>query len=161
MKTQIKELQKQNKREIVMGLCKQRSGMGKAMVDMITKELKRRVGGLLGHNIELTLRQCTGTSDIPNGPLVVLCLNMSRIGTNIQDALGGIQTDKNVYVLVLHHTNKENLSSLTPTSLRVTGSELRQLGGIIDMAFSSDSGLYECDLNDNAIDKMTSIMRKY
>ncbi|XP_069116511.1 golgin subfamily A member 6-like protein 25 [Argopecten irradians] len=162
MANQIKELQKQHRKELVLGLCKERSGMGKAMVDMITRELQRRVGGLLdGDNTNLTIKQCTGTSDIPNGPLIVLCLNMSRIGTNIQDALGEIQSDKNVFVMVLHHTSKDNLSSLTPTSLRVTGSELRQLGGIIDMAFSSDSGLYDCDLNNNAIDKITSIMRKY
>ncbi|XP_021378737.1 uncharacterized protein LOC110466519 isoform X2 [Mizuhopecten yessoensis] len=163
MKSQLEVLQKAKRKQIAMGLWKERSGMGKTMVDMITKELMRSVGGQLGRdNIDLTIRPCKTTSDISGSPLLVLCLNMSRIGTNIQDAIEGIQADKtNVFVLVLHHTSMDNLSSLTPTSLRVTGSELRKLGGIIDMAFSSDSGLYECDLNNNAAEKITSIMRKY
>ncbi|OWF38233.1 hypothetical protein KP79_PYT10608 [Mizuhopecten yessoensis] len=162
-KSQLEVLLKAKRKQIVMGLWKERSGMGKTMVDIITKELIRSVGGQLGRdNIDLTIRPCKTTSDISGAPLLVLCLNMSRIGTNIQDAIEGIQADRtNVFVLVLHHTNKDNLSSLTPTSLRVTGSELRKLGGIIDMAFSSDSGLYECDLNNNAAEKITSIMRKY
>ncbi|XP_060081609.1 centromere-associated protein E-like [Ylistrum balloti] len=159
-KSKLKELEKAKKKELVMGLCKERSGIGKTMVDMVTRELKRSVGGLLDRdNIDLSIKPCKGPTDNPNGPLFVLCLHMSRIGTNIQDAMEGIQAAKGVFVLVLHHTSKDNLSSLTPTSLRVSGSEYRQMGGIIDMAFSSDGGLYECELNDNAVEKIASIMK--
>ncbi|XP_069116510.1 uncharacterized protein [Argopecten irradians] len=138
------------------------SGLGKAMVDMVYKELNRKLNGRFdSRNFDFSIVLSEATKDASNRPLFVLCLNMSRVGTNIMDAMEGIKGKRDVYVLVLHHTNKENLSQLTPTGLRVSGSEMRQLGGIIDMAFSSESGLYDCYLNNNAIDKIVTTLNRY
>ncbi|XP_060081610.1 uncharacterized protein LOC132560922 [Ylistrum balloti] len=159
---QLEEKRHPQKKSIVLGLHCDRSGLGKPFIDMVTKELTRGVQDRLDHtNIKLAINFSQTPSEVTSWLKIVLCLNMSRIGTNILDTLKGMKGDRDVIVLVLHHTNKENLSSLTPTSHRVTGSELRQLGGILDMVFCSDSGLYECDVNSNAIDKIASFLRKY
>ncbi|XP_033736422.1 myosin-7-like [Pecten maximus] len=153
---------KSRKKTVVMGLRTEKSGMGKTMVDMVSKELTKRLQTILEReNIIVTVQLCQTPAEVPNGPLVVLCLNMSRVGTNILDALAGIKANHDVLVLVLHNAVKENLSLLTPTSLRVTGNELRQLGGIVDMAFNSDSGVYDCDLNTRSVENIATTLRKY
>ncbi|OWF46411.1 myosin-11-like [Mizuhopecten yessoensis] len=159
--SELKEI-KSKKKSVVMGLRIERSGMGKTMVDMVSKELTKRLHGILEREgIDITIKLCQTPSEVPNGPLVVLCLNMSRVGTNILSALEGITISQDVFVLVLHNTLKDNLSLLTPTGLRISESKLRQLGGIMDMAFSSDSGVYECDFNSSNVDKMATTLRKY
>ncbi|XP_021378723.1 GRIP and coiled-coil domain-containing protein 2-like isoform X3 [Mizuhopecten yessoensis] len=161
LRHQIKELSLPKKKRVVLGLRSEKSGLGKTLVDMVTKELTRRLQQRLDmFSLNLTISFSQTPSEVTNGLQVVLCLNMSRVGTNIADTLKGIKADRDMFVMVLHHTSKENLSSLTPTSHRVTGSELRQLGGILDMVFDSSSGLYECDLNNTAVDKIASILRK-
>ncbi|XP_033734784.1 protein lava lamp-like isoform X2 [Pecten maximus] len=152
----------QRKKSIVMGLHCSRSGLGKPLVEMVVRELTKGVQDRLDRNsTNLAIQFSHTPSEVTCWLKVVLCLNMSGVGTNILDVLKGMKGDRDVFVLVLHHTNKANLSSVTPTSHRITGSELRQLGGILDMAFSSDSGLYNCDLNNNAIDKIASVLKKY
>lgn len=77
---------------VVMGLRSERSGMGKAMVDMVTREVTRHLQQyLVRENISLNIKPCQTPEQVPNGPLVVLCLNMSRVGANIQDALLGLK----------------------------------------------------------------------
>lgn len=150
------------KKDLVMGIRGDRSGMGKTMVDVFTKALTSRLQDRLDReNVTLTTKSCHTAADIPNGPLVVLCLNMSRVGTNIQETLTGITAARDVFVIVLHQTSEDNLSSLTPTSLRVSGSEFRRLGGILDMAFTSDKMLYDCDINNSSVEKLAMILMKY
>ncbi|XP_069116508.1 golgin subfamily A member 6-like protein 25 isoform X2 [Argopecten irradians] len=163
LKDALEESQRLQRKIVVMRLLKTSgSGLGKAMVDMVYKELNRKLNGRFdSRNFDFSIVLSEATKDASNRPLFVLCLNMSRVGTNIMDAMEGIKGKRDVYVLVLHHTNKENLSQLTPTGLRVSGSEMRQLGGIIDMAFSSESGLYDCYLNNNAIDKIVTTLNRY
>ncbi|XP_021378703.1 trichohyalin-like isoform X2 [Mizuhopecten yessoensis] len=166
LQTILRELreaaERAKRKSVVLSIRSEKSGMGKTMVDMVTKEITKRLDSKVDKScMDLTIQPHNASAGAIGGPLVVLCLNMSRIGTNIQDTLKGIKVDKDMIVLVLHHTSKENLSSLTPTSLRVTGSELRQLGGIIDMAFDSNNGLYACDLNTTAIEKLAIILKKY
>ncbi|XP_060081611.1 myosin-J heavy chain-like [Ylistrum balloti] len=158
---QLDALSSPKKKHVVLGLRSERSGLGKSVVDMVTRELTRRLQERLDmRKLNLAVSFSSNPSEVTNGLQIVLCLNMSRVGTNIADTLKGMKADRDVFVMVLHHTSKENLSSLTPTSHRVTGSEIRQLGGIFDMAFSGDGGLYECDLNNSAVEKIASILRK-
>ncbi|XP_069116489.1 interaptin-like [Argopecten irradians] len=158
---QIEELKKPRKKRIVLGLRSERSGLGKSLVDMVTREMTTRLQKRLDvYNLNLVVSFSQISSEVTNGFQIALCLNMSRVGTNIVDSIKGMKVDRDLFVMVLHHTNKENLSSLTPTSHRVTGSEVRQLGGILDMAFSSDSGLYDCDLNNAAMEKIAVILKK-
>ncbi|XP_060085486.1 uncharacterized protein LOC132564889 [Ylistrum balloti] len=163
IKMELEECQRVKRKAVVMTLLRSsRSGLGKTMVDMVIKELTRYLEGRFDSNsTDISIVLCETSTNASKGPLFVLCLNMSRVGTNIQDALEGTKSHRDVYVLVLHHTNKDNLSEMTPTSLRVTGSELRQLGGIIDMAFTSENGLYECGLNNTAVDKIVTALKRY
>ncbi|XP_033734781.1 myosin-2 heavy chain, non muscle-like [Pecten maximus] len=160
-KQQLEVLKKPQRKHVVLGLRSEKSGLGKSLVDMVTKGLTKRLQERLDmSNLNLIVSFSQNPSDVTNGFQIVLCLNMSRVGTNIADSLKGMKVDRDVFVMVLHHTNKENLSALTPTSHRVTGNEVRQLGGILDMAFSSDGGLYECDLNNVAVEKIALILKK-
>ncbi|XP_060082946.1 CAP-Gly domain-containing linker protein 1-like [Ylistrum balloti] len=153
---------KNRRKSVVMGLRVERSGLGKTMIDLVSKELTKRLQKCLEkERIDIDIKLCQTRDDVPHVPLFVLCLNMSRVGTNIREAIEGIKPNRDVYALVLHNTVKENLLLLTPTGHRVTGQDLRQLGGIIDMALTSDSGLYECDLNETAVDKMAAILKRY
>lgn len=162
VKAELEEKRRPKKKVTVMGIRGDRSGMGKTMVDVFTKALTSRLQDRLDReNVTLTTKSCHTAADIPNGPLVVLCLNMSRVGTNIQEILTGITAARDVFVIVLHQTSEDNLSSLTPTSLRVSGSEFRRLGGILDMAFTSDKMLYDCDINNSSVEKLAMILMKY
>ncbi|XP_069116501.1 uncharacterized protein MCAP_0864-like [Argopecten irradians] len=162
LRKQLEVKQELKKKVIVLGLHCDRSGLGKSLVDMVVKELTKGVQDRLDrNNLNITIQFSQTPSEVNGWLKVVLCLNMSRVGTNIADVLRGMKGDRDVFVLVLHHTNKSNLSSLTPTSHRITGSDLRQLGGILDMAFGSESGLYECDLNSSAMDRIASVLKKY
>lgn len=159
---ELEEAKQQKKRDIVLGIRSERSGMGKTMVEMVTRELTEQLKNTLDRqDIRLTVTPCQTSADIPRGMMAVLCLDMSRVGTNIKDALTGIKANRDVFVIVFHHTNKENLSSLTPTSLRITGSELRQLGAIIDMVFSSEGGIYRCDINNTAVENIAKLISRY
>ncbi|XP_033734780.1 early endosome antigen 1-like [Pecten maximus] len=161
MNEEINELRKPAKTDIVLGV-RYGNSIGKTMIEMVTKELSKRLELMIDMTkFSLAVNLFHKGSDTPQGPLVLVCLGISSVGTNIQDTLVGIEVGSDVTVLVLHHTNKENLSSLTPTSLRVTGKEFRKLGAIVDMAFSSESGLYECDLNTAAIAKMAAVLTKF
>ncbi|XP_021351532.1 uveal autoantigen with coiled-coil domains and ankyrin repeats protein-like isoform X2 [Mizuhopecten yessoensis] len=140
VKKELAEAKRPRVKDIVLGIRSERSGMGKTMIEMVNRELSGQLQNILEkENVRLTVKQCAAATDVPKGLMAVLCLDMSRVGTNIKDALAGIKVNRDVFVIVFHHTSKENLSSLTPTSLRITGSEQRQLGAIIDMVFSSDS----------------------
>ncbi|XP_021378779.1 intracellular protein transport protein USO1-like isoform X1 [Mizuhopecten yessoensis] len=162
LRGQLEEMQQPRKKTLVIGLHCNRSGVGKSLVDMVVTELTKGVQDRLDrNNINLTIQFSQTPSEVTSWLQIVLCLNMSRVGTNILDSVKGIKGERDVFVLVLHHTSKNNLSSLTPTNHRVTGSELRQLGGILDIAFCSDSGLYECDVNSNTFDKIASVLTKY
>lgn len=135
--------------------------MGKAMVDMVTRELSSGLKGSLDNvNMDVLIQPYQESSD-ETGVIVVPYLDMSM--TRIQDALKGIKVSKSVILLVLHNTTKENVSSITPTAFRSIGGELRQIGGIIDMAFSTgaDGGLFECSFNTRAIENLATFIKGF
>ncbi|OWF55974.1 hypothetical protein KP79_PYT00149 [Mizuhopecten yessoensis] len=158
----LEESRRFKRKVLVMKLLRtSQSGMGKTMVDMVTKELKRQLGRRPdSRSFDFSIVLHETSTDVSKGPLFVVCLS-SKVGKNIPDALEGPKGGRDVYMIVLHHTTKESLSTLTPNSLRATGSELRQLGGIIDMVFSSDIGLCECDFNITAVDKIITVLKKF
>ncbi|XP_021344950.1 golgin subfamily A member 3-like [Mizuhopecten yessoensis] len=161
IKKVLEDIQPREGRSLVMRLRRgYRSGVGRAMVDMVFKELKGMLEGRFdSENIKFSIvlnSTQTNEATVDDGPSFVLCLN-----TYVQVALGSIKDDRDTYILALHQIDQENLSLLTPTGNSLTGSELQRLGGLLDMAFSSDDGLYECELNKTAVDKIVNLLKQY
>ncbi|XP_033730453.1 uncharacterized protein LOC117319839 [Pecten maximus] len=133
------------------------------MVEMVSKELTRLLDQRFdSRSVDFNVVYSDTSASLSHGVLFALCLNKSNIVTSIQDALQETKGRRDTFVLVMHHTAIENLPHMTPTRTRVARSNIElQLEEIIDMAFSSDNGLYECDLNNVAVDKIESIMKRF
>ncbi|OWF53487.1 uncharacterized protein PFB0765w-like [Mizuhopecten yessoensis] len=151
------------RKSIEIGLRSLRSGMGKTMVDGVTKGLQKLLHDrLLREKIDLHIKPCQTLDDATGGPHFVLCLAKSIIGTKVQ-ALEGIPGNKDTVLIIIYYTEtdtKECLSMSIP-SFRLYGSELRPLGGTIDMLFGGGSGLYDCDVNNSAVERITTFLKKY
>ncbi|XP_060081607.1 trichohyalin-like [Ylistrum balloti] len=156
MKKALEEGQNPERRSLVMRLRRgNRTGIDRTTGDMFLKDLTRNLKERLdSDNIDFSISNTP--SSARNGPVFVLCLN-----TDVQVAQGGIKGNKDTYILALHHIDEENLSLLTPTGDNIPGNDIEKLGGILDMAFSCDNILYECDLNNSAAEKIITILKQY
>lgn len=52
-------------------------------------------------------------------------------------------------VLIFHHKDVHALPKQTSSRV-LTGPEFKSLGGIFDVAFLAEKGIYPCDMNTNA-----------
>ncbi|XP_033736212.1 putative leucine-rich repeat-containing protein DDB_G0290503 isoform X6 [Pecten maximus] len=149
------------KKTIELRLRSARCGMGKTMIDIVTRGMQTLLKDrLVREKIDLHIKPCETLDDDTGGPLFVLCLSRSIIGTKV-NALEGVPGNKDTALIIIHYTDKKESLSLTTVGFRAYGSELRQLGGTIDMAFSRESGLYECDTNNSAVERMTTFLKKF
>ncbi|XP_021353031.1 trichohyalin-like [Mizuhopecten yessoensis] len=97
----------------------------------------------------------TGTT-----PLIILCINASRLGTDVSNATQNIHCDQSVAVVILHHKELHALPS-QPSEKLLVGAQYRQLGAIVDIAFLKTKGLYACDMNEKALDKLTAFISNF
>ncbi|XP_033734791.1 cingulin-like [Pecten maximus] len=158
MKKAFEDSPQAERRSLVMKLRRgNRSGIDRTMVDMVFKELTRTLEGRFNsENIDFSIVLSNTSTNTVNGPSFVLILN-----TYVQTALQGIKGNRSTYILALHHIDQENISLMTPSRDNLTGNALQNLGGILDMAFSTDNELYECDINNSAVDKIVTLLKQY
>ncbi|XP_033752469.1 WEB family protein At4g27595, chloroplastic-like [Pecten maximus] len=125
-------------------------------------ELKRMLGfhwEALG--IEATVDQCLDPRTHPaSTPLIVLCINASRLGTDVSNALQHINCEPSVAVVILHHKEMHALPS-QPSDKLLVGAQYRQIGAIVDIAFLKAKGMYACDMNERALDKLTNFIGSF
>ena len=69
-------------------------------------------------------------------------------------------SNKDVALLVLHHKEAHALPSQTSDKI-LTGSDFSHLGTIIDLAFLSQRGIYECEMNTVGIERVVSFLLQY
>ncbi|XP_060072717.1 uncharacterized protein LOC132552556 [Ylistrum balloti] len=93
----------------------------------------------------------------PSSPLIVLCMNASRLGTDVSNAIHNIRCDHSVAVVILHHKEIHALPSQQSEKLLV-GGQYRDLGAIVDIAFLKSKGMYPCDMNEHALNKLTTFI---
>lgn len=67
---------------------------------------------------------------------------------------------KDVALLVFHHKEAHALPSQTSDKI-LTGADFSGLGSIIDLAFLSQRGIYECDMNNVGIERVASFLLQY
>ncbi|XP_041353169.1 uncharacterized protein LOC121371385 [Gigantopelta aegis] len=93
-------------------------------------------------------------------PAILLCINVSRVGTDVANALKDMKADYNVAVVVLHHKDIHVLPKLSSVK-SLTGQEFQNLGTIVDMAFWKEKGLHQCDMNQQAIQKLSDFLKMF
>lgn len=121
------------------------------MITNLLAALKGKLVDQIGverHRLQFIV--CHDESDVDYDlPLIVLCINASRLGTDTLTALQNIKVSSKVSMLIVHHRDTHALPN-QPSCRVLTGSEYKPLGGIFDIAFLAEKGIYPCDMNRNA-----------
>ncbi|XP_053389412.1 uncharacterized protein LOC128552407 [Mercenaria mercenaria] len=108
---------------------------------------------------ELQFIVCQNELDVnPELPLLVFCISASRLGTDASTVLQNLNVSAKVSVLIFHHKDIHALPNQSSERV-LTGPEFKALGGIFDIAFLSDKGIYPCDMNQTAAVGIESFLR--
>uniref|UniRef100_K1P0Y5 Uncharacterized protein n=1 Tax=Magallana gigas TaxID=29159 RepID=K1P0Y5_MAGGI len=152
-----RDLEQRSRKEIGVGF---HTTVAPSMSSLILGGLTSRLTDrLAGEKVDLVRQAYSGGSDV-NFPLLVVCVNVSRIGADAKEALKGIPKAKDVALLVFHHKEAHALPSQTSDKI-LTGADFSGLGSIIDLAFLSQRGIYECDMNNVGIERVASFLLQY
>ncbi|XP_060590935.1 uncharacterized protein LOC132745935 [Ruditapes philippinarum] len=102
-------------------------------------------------NKDLDVVTCETSYQIqPDQPLLILCTSSSRLGTDALNAIQGVLQKENTVLLIFHHKDVHALPNQTSDRV-LTGPDFKTLRGIYDLAFLSEKGIYECNMNSLAI----------
>lgn len=152
-----RDLEHRSRKEIAVGF---HTTVAPSMSSLILGGLTSRLTDrLAGEKVDLVRQAYSGGPDV-NFPLLVVCVNVSRIGADAKEALKGIPKAKDVALLVFHHKEAHALPSQTSDKI-LTGADFSGLGSIIDLAFLSQRGIYECDMNNVGIERVASFLLQY
>lgn len=152
-----RDLEQRSRKEIGVGF---HTTVAPSMSSLILGGLTSRLTDrLAGEKVDLVRQAYSGGPDV-NFPLLVVCVNVSRIGADAKEALKGIPKAKDVALLVFHHKEAHALPSQTSDKI-LTGADFSGLGSIIDLAFLSQRGIYECDMNTVGIERVASFLLQY
>ncbi|XP_056021771.1 myosin-6-like isoform X1 [Ostrea edulis] len=155
-----RHIEKISRKEIAVGFSTTLApSMSTLLLDGLMTQLTQR---LTVEGVDLVRRPFYGNTDF-NCPLLAICVNVSRIGADAKEALKGVVkvgNQKDVVLLVFHHKEAHALPSQSSDRL-LTGAEFSNLGTIIDLAFLSQRGIYECDMNMMGIERIVSFLLQY
>ncbi|KAL4237639.1 hypothetical protein ACF0H5_002353 [Mactra antiquata] len=96
----------------------------------------------------------------PDVPLLIMCLNSSRLGTDALRAIKGISDSKRTALIVVQYKEAHALSSSLSKQI-LSETEFKTLGGIFDIAYTKDQGLYACEMNTQAITDIISFIKQF
>ncbi|XP_053404071.1 uncharacterized protein LOC128558521 [Mercenaria mercenaria] len=94
----------------------------------------------------------------PSKMLIVLSIIASRVGTDAANAIKGIENPENTALLLFHIKESHALTKQASTSV-LTDQTFKALGGIFDMAFVNGKGIYQCEMNDIALEGVCTFIR--
>lgn len=115
----------------------------------VVEELSSLLYGTLCKH-KLTLVHCKKESDVQlDIPLLVLCMNTSRLGVDIQVSLQDITDLRKTALLIFHHKDIHNLP-VNPSEKALKGPKYQDLSCIVDFAFQKGKGIYKCDMNEQS-----------
>ncbi|XP_060598663.1 uncharacterized protein LOC132752366 [Ruditapes philippinarum] len=137
--------------------CQKRNDQVGFVIQEIVAQLNAK--GKFGAK-KLAFITCENSTDIlPTLPLLVLCINASRIGTDAAKSIEGITKPQNSALIVLHYKDEHALPE--QSSDRVLGEpEFKSLAGIFDIGFQSGKGIYNCDRNTNAVTGLVQFIQQ-
>lgn len=102
------------------------------------------------------------TDIIPNMASLIVCINASRLGSDVASALEGLTLNKCQGLVILHHKDTHALPNQPSERLLTSSSsDLKKLGGIFDMAFLSGKGIYTCDMNNRAVSELVTFIKAF
>lgn len=90
--------------------------------------------------------------------LLLFCPVVSRVGTDISNALENISAARRIILIVMHHIPNENLPLHTDSRGQVQSSSVL---GFVDCRFSQASGLYSSEMNAKAALSAASMIQKH
>ncbi|XP_060580259.1 uncharacterized protein LOC132737042 [Ruditapes philippinarum] len=134
-----------------------RGGLIAEVEEDLKKVLKTR---LEDGKTELKFITCNSSSEVNNSlPTLLIAICASRIGTDAANAIQGLDTNFNrrILLLIFHHKDIHALPSQASERV-LTAPEFKSLGGIHDMAFLTQKGIYDCEMNEKSITTVTSFI---
>ncbi|XP_015207956.1 uncharacterized protein [Lepisosteus oculatus] len=119
---------------------------------------KAFVSKLSQHLTNFAIRVLTkGYENTSGNAVLVFCPVHSRVGADIEEATKKIPTNKNAVLVVMHHTHDPN-RVLSESSRLVNRTNIVET---VDCLFHETVGLLECEVNTQAIVKVSSALQKY
>ncbi|VDI11094.1 Hypothetical predicted protein [Mytilus galloprovincialis] len=91
-------------------------------------------------------------------PLIVICINASRLGTDVNQALSHVNRSRTIAVVVLHHKEYHALPR-QPSEKMLIGSDYKHIGAIVDIAYLTTKGVYPCDMNEKSLDRLVNFIK--
>ncbi|XP_035698609.1 uncharacterized protein LOC118431475 [Branchiostoma floridae] len=115
-------------------------------------KLNERLGK---NNVAMETRPWQPSPRIISEPTLVFCLNASRLGTDVDNALRGTEGN-NIVLIVMHHRPPHNarISVQSRSVLREGNTKL-----IVDALFFEREGMYDCDVNTEAVKDLASYLQ--
>lgn len=159
LKAVQEELDNMKRRKVipVQLYCQKRSDLINNIEERLAALLQK---SFISKRLELEFLKCSRLSEIqPQYPLLVVCITVSRIGTDVANALHGLPLSSNMAVTIFHHKDEHALPSQLSERV-LTGKELRGIGGIFDMAYFSHKGIYPCEMNSNSADSLVTFIKR-
>lgn len=95
-----------------------------------------------------------------NKPLIVLCINASRLGTDVEQALQQVTCSRSVVVAVIHHKEYHALPPQASEKL-LHSEKIRELYAVVDIAFLTNKGMYTCDMNNKSLEQLTNFICEF
>ncbi|XP_045210302.2 uncharacterized protein LOC123561765 isoform X2 [Mercenaria mercenaria] len=88
-------------------------------------------------------------------PLLILCQSTSRLQPDLKYALEEFDTLDDLHAsIVVVHSKEEHALPKTSSQLQVTGEERYKSVSLIDVAFTSESKFYQCNMNSEALKRL-------
>ncbi|XP_052699550.1 uncharacterized protein LOC128177068 [Crassostrea angulata] len=138
-----------------------------SMNERISNAVRSELQLILSQHIEATrdkkleIVPLDDPKSIPaNKPLIVLCINASRLGTDVEQALQQVTCSRSVTVAVIHHKEYHALPPQASEKL-LHSEKIRELYAVVDIAFLTNKGMYTCDMNNKSLEKLTNFICEF
>lgn len=156
MKTEIEELKRKKILQVQL-YSQTRGSLLTEISDGLQALLKSKINS---SSTEVEFIKCFQPNEIETDkPVLNICINTSRLGTDTLSALCGVTVSPSMALLVVHHKDKHALPNQSSDRV-LTGTEFSSLGGIFDLAFLSEKGIYDCEMNDHTITDLINFISK-
>lgn len=88
--------------------------------------------------------------------VLVICLNHSRLETDVDNALSRFTPDeyRKIFLVIVHSVPKKELPGDSSNIRLMRLDKFKEIAEIVDMAFYKKQGIYKCVMNDIALNKI-------
>lgn len=134
-----------NHRKEVQVFCNQRNELINTFIEDFSTVVKSKLNI---EDPELNLLHVPDILEIsPKKPILVVCFSVHASDSAVQKALAGINATCET-VLILVHLKEPHALPSVPSDRKLSEVVRSGLGGVFDLAFVRDRGLYSCPMND-------------